>query len=171
MRVYHFKGQEILPCLLSKDTFNVLHQESPYFFNRETSRITTLIEPHLLKDSTGDTVFQHKDISYVSYLHGKQSVTGYRFGSLCYITDISAYTTQLLHFIQGSEILVISLTRPQASQLHIGLEEVTKISQKTNIQKTFLTHISHNILHQSFEKNLPLNIYLAYDGLELAFSW
>ena len=43
-----------------------------------------------------------------------------------------------------------------------------KLVSKINVNKVYLTHISHNLgLHHKVNKKLPKKIKLAYDNLEL----
>ena len=50
---------------------------------------------------------------------------------------------------------------------HFTLAQAVELLQSLQPEKAFLTHISHKLgLHAEVEKELPANIYLAYDGLK-----
>jgi len=68
------------------------------------------------------------------------------------------------------KVLVINALRKEEHISHITLGEAIKIAQKINAKKTFFTHISHHLgLHDDVSKELPENIYLAYDNLSINF--
>ena len=49
-----------------------------------------------------------------------------------------------------------------------NIDEAIQIINKIKPNKTYLTHISHNMgFHDEVSKKLPENVYLSYDGLEI----
>ena len=46
---------------------------------------------------------------------------------------------------------------------------VTKkdIADKLGVKKAYFTHMTHDVLHKNLEKELPPNMYPAYDGLSI----
>ena len=47
-------------------------------------------------------------------------------------------------------------------------EEALAFIDKVGPEKTYLTHISHNFgFHQAVQNELPKNVFLAYDNLEI----
>ena len=51
---------------------------------------------------------------------------------------------------------------------HFNLDQALVIAQQIGAEQTYFTHISHTMgLHRSVAKELPENIFLAYDGLKL----
>ena len=51
---------------------------------------------------------------------------------------------------------------------HMGLQEVLDTIETVKPKKAYLTHISHHLgFHEKVSKELPKNIFLAYDGLVL----
>ena len=52
----------------------------------------------------------------------------------------------------------------------INLEQVLELINFLKPKVTYLTHISHNLgLHQKIQKELPKNVYLAFDQLQIKF--
>ena len=73
--------------------------------------------------------------------------------------------------IRGSEVLVLNALRKQKHISHFTLEEAIEVVQELKIPTAYFTHMSHQIgLHAEIEAELPDNIHLAYDGLELDFK-
>ena len=51
---------------------------------------------------------------------------------------------------------------------HLSLDEALEIITIINPKKAYLTHISHLLgFHSEIEKELPHNVFLAYDTLKL----
>jgi phosphoribosyl 1,2-cyclic phosphate phosphodiesterase len=103
--------------------------------------------------------------------HLKMPVMGFRFGKFTYITDANRIDESEKEKIRGSEVLVLNALRKQKHISHFTLQEAIELSQELNIPITYFTHISHQLgKHQEVEAELPENIHLAWDGLELNFT-
>jgi len=51
---------------------------------------------------------------------------------------------------------------------HLTITEAKELALKINAKRTYFTHFSHLAgLHDNLEKEMPENIYLGYDGLEI----
>ncbi|HRF15936.1 MAG TPA: MBL fold metallo-hydrolase, partial [Bacteroidia bacterium] len=54
---------------------------------------------------------------------------------------------------------------------HFNLEEALELIKELKPEKAYLTHISHQLgKHSDVEKELPPNVFLAYDGFEIEMS-
>ncbi|HMU07629.1 MAG TPA: MBL fold metallo-hydrolase, partial [Kaistella sp.] len=48
--------------------------------------------------------------------------------------------------------------------------QILELNEELKPKQFFLTHISHHLgLHDETEKELPENVHLAFDGLEIEF--
>ncbi len=102
--------------------------------------------------------------------HLKMPVMGFRFGKFTYITDANRIDEGEKEKIKGSEVLVLNALRKQKHISHFTLGEATELAQELKVPTTYFTHISHQLgRHADIEAELPENIHLAYDGLELQF--
>ncbi len=102
--------------------------------------------------------------------HLKMPVMGFRFGKFTYITDANHIDENEKEKIRGSEVLVLNALRKQKHISHFTLQEAIEMAQELKIPTAYFTHISHQLgMHQPVEAELPENIHLAYDGLELNF--
>jgi len=55
---------------------------------------------------------------------------------------------------------------------HFNLEEALRVIEEINPEKAYLTHISHLFGKQEdIQKELPKNVFVAYDGLKLPFAY
>ncbi|MEN8116785.1 MAG: MBL fold metallo-hydrolase [Bacteroidota bacterium] len=98
--------------------------------------------------------------------HHKLPVYGFRVGDLTYITDTNSIPDNELNKIEGTRILVINALRYEKHISHFNLEEALNVVDKIKPKKTYLTHLSHSFgKHEDIEKELPGNVFVAYDGL------
>jgi len=103
----------------------------------------------------------------IPVIHGRHTITGYRFGNAAYITDMSDLPEEAYPLLQDLEIVVLSALRHEPHPSHAHLEKSVEIAQRINAKQTYFTHISHGLDHQTTEDALPNNIHMAYDGLRL----
>lgn len=100
--------------------------------------------------------------------HGTLPIVGYRIGDFTFITDASYVSNESKNLIRGSKVLVLSALRKEEHHSHFSLNEAIAFIEELNIEKAFLTHISHRMgITKEWEKELPQNIFPAYDGLEI----
>ncbi len=102
--------------------------------------------------------------------HGRELITGYRFGSAAYLTDTSDIPAATLEQLHGLDILILDALRPQPHPSHSHLEKSIAFARQIGARRTYFTHMSHEIDHETVEAALPASMYLAYDGLELTFE-
>lgn len=101
--------------------------------------------------------------------HGKLPIVGYKINDLVYITDANYIPETTMNQIYKCKTLVInSLHQEKTHHSHFVLNQTLEIIKKIQPKRAFLTHISHKMgFHEEVQKQLPKNVYLAYDGLEI----
>ena len=108
------------------------------------------------------------EVMPVGVMHGALPILGYRFGDFAFITDASLIGESSKKLLEGTKVLVLSALRKEVHHSHFSLTEAIAIIQEMKIEKAFLTHISHKMgITLDWEKELPDNIFPAYDGLEI----
>ncbi len=117
-----------------------------------------------------DRPFELGDIEIIPIeaYHNRLQVFGYRFGEFVYLTDVKRVEEDQLKKIKGAKVLVVNALRKEPHHSHFNLEEAIEFAQEVGADKTYFTHISHVMgFHEEVEKELPKNIHLAYDNLQL----
>ena len=105
----------------------------------------------------------------IETLHYKLPVFGFRIGDFTYITDANYISEAEKEKIKGSKTLVLNALRKEKHISHFTLEEAIELAQEIGADKTYFTHISHQLgLHERVSKDLPDGIELAYDGLKIS---
>lgn len=100
--------------------------------------------------------------------HYKLPVFGFRFGKLAYVTDVNRLDKVEMDKLRGLDVLVLNALRKEEHISHFNLEQALEIIAEVRPGKAYLTHLSHQMgFHNEVQEELPANVYLAYDGLQL----
>lgn len=109
------------------------------------------------------------NVQPIQVMHHKMAVLGFRMGDFTYITDANYIEPQEQEKIKGSKVLVINALRKQKHLSHFTLSEAIALANALEIPRVYLTHISHQLgTHTAVSHELPANISLAYDGLQIS---
>ncbi|MGE0198425.1 MAG: MBL fold metallo-hydrolase [Simkaniaceae bacterium] len=169
LRIYTFRQKKPIPCLLSRETLDELKIRYHYFLppHEKDAIHATKLKFQVLEGDQGETSFEGLKVGYFSYIQVGMKVNGFRFKNVAYVTDIMEYGESLFESLKGIETLIISARRWEKSVAHLSVEEAIAFSKKTGAKKTYFTHISHEIHHETTTQELPSGFALAYDGLEI----
>jgi phosphoribosyl 1,2-cyclic phosphate phosphodiesterase len=167
IRPYCFQMGAV-PLYMSKRVLEVLKKRYDYIFateNRYPSApkvATNIISHH--NDFSLDGV----KITPVEVLHGRLPILGYRFNDVAYITDIKTISEEEKKKLSNLDTLIVTGLRKELHSTHFNLDESLAFIAELNPKKAYLTHISELLgLHDEVEKELPENVFLAYDGLKI----
>jgi len=106
------------------------------------------------------------DLKPIEVMHFKLPVLGFRIKDFTYITDAKTISESEQEKIKGTKILVINALQKEKHISHFTLDEAIAFARKIDADKTYFTHISHNLgKHKDVMKELTEKIELAYDGL------
>ena len=172
LRAYYFLQKRPMPCLISETDFDLLKGRYGYLFQKPDDKTVGIarIDFQVLGNEQGHQRFEGVQVQYMTFDHGNMQVTGYRFGDLAYITDIKEYDDSLLECLRGINTLIVSALRHEHSSVHFTVDEAVKFAQVVGAKQTYLTHIAHEIDHESTDHDLPEGIQIAYDGLKVKFN-
>ena len=151
-----------------KNVLEAIERNMPYCFG--TFKYPGVPKMNLNQIDEQPFEIQGIKITPIRVMHARLPILGYRIGDIAYLTDVKSINEFEFEKIHGLKILVINALRKEEHISHITLGEAIKIAQKINADKTFFSHISHHLgLHNDVSKELPENIYLAYDNLSINF--
>lgn len=103
-------------------------------------------------------------------MHMKLPVFGFRFGDFSYITDANFIPSESMKLIRGSKVIVLDALRREKHVSHFTLDEAVEVIHALNPEKAYFTHVSHLMGgYSEVQAELPPNMHLAYDGLQIAF--
>jgi len=124
-----------------------------------------------LHEIEGDFSLFDTEIFPVEVMHNEIPILGFKFKNGAYITDASFISQIEKEKLKNLDFLVLNCIRKEELHpAHFILPQVLELFEELRPKKLFLTHISHQLgLHAETEIELPSNVHLAYDGLELEF--
>ncbi|MBQ8498218.1 MBL fold metallo-hydrolase [Chlamydia sp.] len=176
LRSWYITHLEQVPIVLSSFTYDYLCKTREHLIQKENPEhsLTASLRYIILNEKCGKQELLGLPFTYVSYFQKNCQVTGYRFGNLAYLTDMSCYDEQILDYLQGVDTVVVSASLgvlPKAfgnrSPSHLTLEQIDLLVEKIGASRLVITHVSH-YLHKVLEEDLTREC--AYDGMELLWT-
>jgi len=166
IRSFNFLLKKAIPVFANEITKEQLINEFSYVFEPNGYGGAPRILLHEIQKEP--FYFEDLKIIPVEVYHDKLPVFGYRIGDFSYITDANFISDDALAKVYGSRALVLNALQKKSHPSHFTLTQALEQIDRINPEKAYLTHISHNMgLHDAVSKDLPDNVYLAYDGLKL----
>jgi len=167
VRAFNFKHQRDIDVYCDHNVQKALLREYPYVFSDFKYPGVPEVKVHQIDK---DQAFTIDGVLFtpVEVMHYKLPVLGYRVGDLTYITDANYISEQEVEKIKGSKVLVINALRKRKHISHFNLEEALEFIERISPDRAYLIHISHLLgKHEDVSKELPENVFLAYDGLKI----
>lgn len=110
----------------------------------------------------------NKLVTPINVMHNRLQVFGYRIDNFAYITDAKTVEDNECAKLKDLEVLVVNALRKEPHHSHFNLQEALDFIEKIKPKKAYLTHISHLMgFHEEVQQNLPKNVFLAYDNLQI----
>jgi phosphoribosyl 1,2-cyclic phosphate phosphodiesterase len=166
LRPYSFQLGAV-PVYAHKRVLENLAYRFDYIFNVENKYPGA---PRVQQFEVGGSAFQLENLEVIPVegIHGEITIYGYRFNNVAYMTDVKTIPDKEKDKLRNLDVLIINAIRHKWHYSHLNLEEALKIIEELNPKKAYLTHISHHLgFHAEVEKELPSNVFLAYDELVL----
>ncbi|MFI3291584.1 MAG: MBL fold metallo-hydrolase [Opitutales bacterium] len=104
--------------------------------------------------------------------HGNVNTLGLVFSHndkrLAYFCDCKMLTERAMQLAKDIDVLIIDGLRPQKHPSHLSIYEAVEYAQQLGAKKTYITHTTHLIDYDTWQAQLPENVYLAYDNLQIS---
>ncbi len=170
VRAYNFFQKKPMQLYADALTQNGLKREFDYAFSDHKYPGVPELEMHTIEKNktfiTGDIAFLP-----VEAWHYLLPVKAFRIGNFAYLTDVNKIEDDQLELLKGTETLVVTALRKQKHISHFTLSEAVALAETLEVKQAYFTHISHQLgLHEAVENELPPNMHLAYDGLQLQIN-
>lgn len=108
------------------------------------------------------------EITPIRVMHYRLPILGFRINNFAYLTDVKYVPDEELKKLTDLDVLVVSALRNETHLSHQTLEEAAELANRIAPQKTYFTHMSHEMgLHRNITKDLPADFAFAFDGLEI----
>jgi phosphoribosyl 1,2-cyclic phosphate phosphodiesterase len=105
----------------------------------------------------------------IPLIHAHFEVFGFRIGDVAYCTDVNKIPPESWRLLQGLRVLVLDALRFKPHPGHFNLEEALDAVSRLQPAQAYFTHMSHEIEHETVNRQLPKGVELAYDGLTFEF--
>ncbi len=165
IRLFNWRQKMVMPAYGSQETLDAVHRTFWYVFeescNGSAKPAMEMHPVHAPFELLG------REIVPIPVFHGGMEIYGYRIGNFAYLTDVSRLPDESIRLLQGVEVAVVSALRATPHPTHQSVEQAIELSGKIGAERTFFTHMCHDILHAETDAELPDGIQLAYDGLVL----
>ncbi len=169
LRVFRFRSRADMPVHCPEGSHFELLRRFPYVFDEEVHAPPGSTLPQFRLH--GFRAFQPVEILGREFLpvpvpHGPTTVYGFRVGGLGYITDGKSLPPRTMEALKGVRVLVLNaLWWGNPHPTHFNVEEAVEASRAVGAQRTFLTHLTHEVRHGELLSSLPPGVEPAYDGL------
>lgn len=167
LRPFCYKIGE-MPIFVNKKTLQSLEQRFQYIFSTENrypgapSVMPTIVDKKPF-------FIGAMEVLPVEVMHGNLPISGYRIQDFAYLTDVKSIVKSEKEKLKNLDVLVVNALRQEPHPTHFNLQEALDFVDEIKPKKTYFTHISHKLgFHAKVSKNLPQNVFLAYDGLKIS---
>jgi phosphoribosyl 1,2-cyclic phosphate phosphodiesterase len=166
VRAFNFHQQADMPIYGTKPVLEQIKQEFAYIFAEHKYPGIPSIELKYIENEPFS--IENINITPIEVLHHKLPVLGFRIQDFTYITDANYISEEELHKIKGTKYLVLNALQKTPHISHFTLAQALEMIEKLQPEQAFLTHISHKMgRHADVSKELPANVQIAYDDLEI----
>jgi phosphoribosyl 1,2-cyclic phosphate phosphodiesterase len=166
IRPFYFKQGEI-PIYAHKRVIKAIKQRFGYIFETK-NKYAGAPGVQCIKIKNEPFRLGNLEVIPINGFHYRLQVFGFRFKDFAYLTDFKTIEDDEIQKLQGVKILVVNALREKEHISHFTLNEALELIRNVNPERAYLTHISHWLgFHDEVQQNLPKNVFLAYDNLEI----
>ncbi|HET7321849.1 MAG TPA: MBL fold metallo-hydrolase [Longimicrobiaceae bacterium] len=169
LRIFSVRHERALPVFAGEDCVQTLASKFDYVFDAALRPLAGTSKPEA--ELHAFHAFEPVEaagfeLTPLPVPHGKVEVYGFRTGALGYITDAKRLPERTLEALRGVRVLVLNaLWFSQPHPTHLTIEEAVAAAREVGAERTYLTHLTHEVSHRELEERLPAGILPAYDGL------
>ncbi len=165
VRPYNYRQRQAIPLYAREETLQAIRRVFPYAFDPLAESAVPKLQLNALNGEPFELF--GLEFSPVALLHGKSIIFGFRFGPAAYLTDHNDIPEDSKAKLQGLDVLFLDALRHKPHPTHSTVERSLGWVEELKPRRAFFTHICHDLQHQRTEAELPPNVHLAYDGLEI----
>lgn len=166
LRAFNYKSQSAIDIYAEERVQNAVRKEYEYVFAENRYPGVPKMELHTIAgyniDLNGDEIIP------LRIFHYRLPILGFRIGEMAYITDANYIPEETKEKIIGVKYLVVNALRKEKHISHFSLGEALALIEQVSPRKAYITHIGHQMgRHADVNRDLPVNVTLAWDGLEV----
>lgn len=166
IRPFNFRYNMDMPVYTLPRVQENLKERFRYIFAATYPGVPRVVQHAVTKD-TPFKIGKHEIIP-IEIWHGGLPILGFRIGDFAYLTDFKSITDEEAQKLNGIYTIVISALQKEPHHSHANLEQALDFVAQQQIPQAYLTHLSHQMGPvASIQDNLPANVQVAYDGLQI----
>ena len=166
VRAFNFSQGKSMDVYCTDQVGTALKREFHYVFSNDNYPGIPRLDLNIIQNK--EFSIKGTSIIPIEVYHYKMPVFGFRINDFTYITDAKSISEKEKDKIKGSKVIVLNALRKHDHISHFTLDEAVTLMKELNPERGYFTHISHYLgKHDEVNKELPENMYLAYDGLQL----
>jgi phosphoribosyl 1,2-cyclic phosphate phosphodiesterase len=166
VRAFNYLQKRRMPVYATERVQSAIKREFAYVFSDE--KYPGIPEIDLYTFDKADFSIGDLQLRPIDVMHHQMPVKAFRVNDFVYITDANAISESEKEKLKGTTVLVLNALRREEHISHFTLQQALELIDELKPQKAYLTHISHQLgLHQEVSSELPKNVELAFDGLQL----
>lgn len=166
VRAFNYFYRIKMPVYATDRVEKAIRREFAYIFAEEKYPGI----PEIQLNTITDEIFKIGDmqIEPINVMHYKLPVKGFKIENFAYVTDANFISIEEKNKLKNLDVLVLNTLRREPHISHFTLNQAIELAEELKPKKTYFTHIAHQLgLHDEVSKELPANIELAFDGLQL----
>lgn len=168
LRCYNYLQKTTLPLFGNQWTETELNTRFEYAFRYHGRENMPDLVFHRIETAWDSfLVFDSIPVIPIALQHGAQECVGYRLENFAYLTDFQSLPEASLGKLQQLDTLVLDCVRYRPHATHLHLEKSLGLVHRLKPRRTFLTHLSHDMDHETLSQELPPGVQVGYDGLVL----
>ena len=126
--------------------------------------------PHIVE---GDFTLGATTLTPLPVEHGRTHVNGYLFtrggvALAAYLSDCKTVPPAVIERIAGVRHLIVDALRHKSHPTHMSVSDALALAGKVAPERTWFTHLCHELGHAETERTLPENVRVAFDGMRIA---
>ena len=164
VRRFNVLQKSAIPCYGDERTLQDLRRIYSYVFDPDAHKGGG-VPQIVLSRIVGEFCIGPATFLPVPLMHGSTTIFGYRIGSFAYLTDCSSIPEESWPLLNGARTVILDALRERPHPTHLSLSEALDVVQRLSPQRTFFTHMCHDLPHEATCARLPDGVELAYDGL------
>jgi phosphoribosyl 1,2-cyclic phosphate phosphodiesterase len=164
VRRYNHLTRRPVPIYADDQTLGAVRRVFEYAFDAGTSKGGGVPDLQLWRIG-GPWCFGGELVTPIPVRHGSWSILGFRFGNFAYLTDCNEVPASSISMLDGVNVLVLDALRHRPHPTHFTLAEAQAVATRIGAERTFFTHIAHDLPHEATCASLPSGMALAHDGL------
>lgn len=106
----------------------------------------------------------------IPQLHGDAGSLGFRIGDVAYCPDVGGLVPESVEMLRGLDVWIVDALRYMSHPAHFSVSQALEWIEKLKPKRAILTHLHIDLDYAALQRELPLHVVPAFDGLQITWS-